>query len=377
MALKPLMIAAMVIAAPVAADPLLEEATEMTGEIFFLSSGVPGAVVGAIRDGETAVFGYGETRAGNGTPPDGDTVIRIGSITKVFAGEMLAHAVARGEARLTDPVAPLTSGALGAALAGQPPIRLMDLAMHSGGLPRELGESPASLEGFARYLAQNPLDYAPGDAIAYSNFGFNLLPPALETAAGSDDYAALLEARITGPLGMTSTGFAITADTEARMMTGHDFDHQPMEDTPSDAVTTGSGALRAPASDLMRWLSWHLGTLDPRPEGASAEMIPVMDEVRALTHAVLRPRGAFAQVSSMDESGHMDVMALGWVAMNATQTRPFTLQKAGATHGQMSYIAMAPEHGTGVFFSINAYDFAAAFQMAEMANALLAEISGY
>ncbi len=49
-----------------------------------------------IRNGETVVKGYGEIADGSGKTPDGDTRMRIGSITKVFAGATLASMVAEG-----------------------------------------------------------------------------------------------------------------------------------------------------------------------------------------------------------------------------------------------------------------------------------------
>src|SRR5262249_48527124 len=73
------------------ADALLDEIVDFTGQVFILDTKVPAVIIGAIRDGQTSVRGFGE-RAGQGSPaPDGDTILRLGSITKAFTGEMLAH----------------------------------------------------------------------------------------------------------------------------------------------------------------------------------------------------------------------------------------------------------------------------------------------
>jgi len=78
------------------ADALLDEVVDFTGQIFFIDTKVPAVVIGAVRDGDTAVAGFGE-RAGPGSPaPDGDTIMRIGSITKAFTGDALAHMDALG-----------------------------------------------------------------------------------------------------------------------------------------------------------------------------------------------------------------------------------------------------------------------------------------
>jgi serine-type D-Ala-D-Ala carboxypeptidase/endopeptidase len=67
------------------ADPLLDEIVEFNGEIFFLSANVPAVVIGAVRNGETSVRGFGQRAGPSSPPPDGDTLLRIGSVTKAFA----------------------------------------------------------------------------------------------------------------------------------------------------------------------------------------------------------------------------------------------------------------------------------------------------
>jgi CubicO group peptidase (beta-lactamase class C family) len=71
---------------PRAEDKLLAEAVEFTGTFIYLGAKPPGFVIGAIRNGETVVRGFGEIADGTGKEPDGDTLMRIGSITKVFCG---------------------------------------------------------------------------------------------------------------------------------------------------------------------------------------------------------------------------------------------------------------------------------------------------
>ncbi len=355
------------------ADALLDEAVAFNGTILHLQSDAPGLILGAVRGGETSIMGFGETQLGNGITPDADTILRIGSITKVFAGEMLAHAVARGEVGFTDPVGGYLHGRLGEAVAKHPPIRLIDLVTHSAGLPREVprAESPPedpfatiTHDAFAKWLETEQLQFEPGSSIAYSNFGFDLLSAALSDAGGMP-YADLLDERITRPLDMTDTGFDLIEATADRLMTGHAPDGSPLPDVPSGSVITGSGGLRSTASDLLRWMQWHLDHGGPDKE------------VRFLDHAVYVQRDGMKTVLAMDESGRMDAMGLGWVAMASGAERPFVLQKAGALQGQMSYIAFAPEHGTAVFVSMNQFDFASAYAMTELANGLLANLSGY
>jgi D-alanyl-D-alanine-carboxypeptidase/D-alanyl-D-alanine-endopeptidase len=43
-----------------AKDPLLDELVEFNGGILFLESKVPGLVIGAIRNGEISIAGFGK-----------------------------------------------------------------------------------------------------------------------------------------------------------------------------------------------------------------------------------------------------------------------------------------------------------------------------
>jgi D-alanyl-D-alanine-carboxypeptidase/D-alanyl-D-alanine-endopeptidase len=51
-------------------DPLLREAVEFTGAVIFFEHKVPGLVIGAVRNGERAVAGFGEIAKGSGVVPD-------------------------------------------------------------------------------------------------------------------------------------------------------------------------------------------------------------------------------------------------------------------------------------------------------------------
>src|SRR5262249_28619140 len=81
---------------PARADALLDEIVAFTGQVFIIDTKVPAVVIAATRDGATSVKGFGERAGQNSPPPDGDTIMRLGSITKAFTGEMLAHLTADG-----------------------------------------------------------------------------------------------------------------------------------------------------------------------------------------------------------------------------------------------------------------------------------------
>ena len=80
-----------------AQDRLLAEAVSFTGALTYLNTKVPGFLLVAVRNGEMAFAGFGTTTDTSGRVPDPDTMFRIGSISKVFCGEVLASLVLDGD----------------------------------------------------------------------------------------------------------------------------------------------------------------------------------------------------------------------------------------------------------------------------------------
>jgi serine-type D-Ala-D-Ala carboxypeptidase/endopeptidase len=354
------------------ADPLLDEMVEFTGQIFYIESKVPAVVIGAVSNGEVSVRGFGERSGKGSSPPDGDTVLRIGSITKAFTGDVLAHLTADGTVALTDPLTKWAPDVTSGANSDVQRIRLVDLATHAGGLPRELPHEPGpdndpftpiTRDAFAAWLKKEPLLFAPGSSVLYSNFGFDLLAIALSEAA-KKPYPELLQQHVTGPLNMKDTMFALSDEQKSRYMLGHAPDGTEMPDVPTGSVIVGSGGFYSTPNDLLRWMQWHLDRFAQKDA-----------EARLLDHALYLMRDGLKTASGMDESCHMDALGLAWIGMMAKDDRPFILQKAGGLQGTFSYIAFAPTRGVAVFIAINKFDFNAATAMAEFANELVATLA--
>jgi serine-type D-Ala-D-Ala carboxypeptidase/endopeptidase len=352
-----------------ASQALLDESVGFAGQILFLSLKVPALVIGVIRDGQTSIQGFGRRADNANEAPGADTLFRIGSITKSFTGQVLASLAADGMVSLADP---LTKYCPEFASQGSQAIRLIDLATHSAGLPREVPHDPGppdnpfvniTPDAFMGWLRANLLMFAPGTAISYSNFGFDLLAAALARAAGKP-YADLLDARVIRPLGLRDTAFAPSTEQAARIMPGHNFDGSPMPNAKTGDVIVGSGGLYSSARDLLAWLKWHLDQFST--ERASERLID---------HAAYLWRDGLSAVFGMDESGHMDAMGLAWVIMEPERDRPLILQKAGGLQGVFSYVAFAPSRGIGVCMAINAFDLAAGLAIAKTANDLIAELA--
>ncbi|MBV8189003.1 MAG: D-alanyl-D-alanine-carboxypeptidase/endopeptidase AmpH [Alphaproteobacteria bacterium] len=355
-----------------AEDKLLNEIVEFDGAMLFFGSHVPGMVIGAVRNGETAVFGFGEASDGSGKAPDGRTVMRIGSITKAFTGQVLAGLLDRGSVKLTDPLQERLGWPVKVPERDGKPIRLIELATHTSGLPREVERAPGppddpfrtlTREAYIKGLQSDPLLFAPGTGGLYSNFAFDLLAAALEHAGGKP-YDALLKDIVLDRAGMTDTIFSLRAGDGARLFQGHGFEGKAMPDVKATPVMAGASSLYSTPDDILRWLAWHLDRFSPQDT-----------ELRLLDHAAYVPRDGLKPVSGFDESGHMDAMGLGWIVMAPKGDRPLILQKAGGLQGIFSYAAFAPTRGVGVFVAINQFNVPAALGMAAAANDLIAQLA--
>jgi serine-type D-Ala-D-Ala carboxypeptidase/endopeptidase len=248
------------VALPLAAqakDKLLEETVELSGTILFVETKVPALVIGAVRNGETSVFGFGKVGPTDDRAPDGGTLMRIGSITKAFTGAVLASLVSDGTVKLTDPLQARLGWNVPIPAKDGKAIRLIDLVTHTSGLPREAEHPPApaddpfrtiTKEAFVQNLQGAPLLFAPGTGALYSNFGFDLLAQALAGAAGKP-YEELLRERVLKPAGLGSTVFAPDAEQQKRVMRGHDFNGALMPDVPTAPMIVGSGGLYSTADD--------------------------------------------------------------------------------------------------------------------------------
>lgn len=242
-----------------------------------------GIVVGIIDSSGRRTIAYGSRAKGDPAPLNGDTVFEIGSITKVFTSLVLADMVKRGDVALTDPVQKYLPDDVKVPQRNGKPITLEDLATHTSGLPRMPGNfapkdptnpyADYTVAQLYAFISGYTLERDIGTLYDYSNIGVGLLGQALARRAGMD-YEALVRARITGPLGMKSTGIALTPDTKARASAGHTGQLQPTPywDLPTLA---GAGALRSTANDMLTFLAAPLGYSSTPLAPALASMVAV------------------------------------------------------------------------------------------------------
>jgi serine-type D-Ala-D-Ala carboxypeptidase/endopeptidase len=301
-----------------------------------------GIVVGVIEPSGRRIVTYGKASANASRPLDGDTLFEIGSMSKVFTSLLLAEAVQRGEAALTDPISKYLPTTVKVPERGRA-ITLQDLSMHVSGLPRMPGnmkpkdpENPFadySVDQLYQFLSAYQLTRDVGTQYEYSNLGAGLLGHILGLCAGMD-YESLVKARITDPLGMMRTTITLTAPMQSRLAPGHDRTLHQAKNW-DFASLAGAGALRSSANDTLTFLAAEMGY-------RQSALAPAMK-------AMLQPRHPAAGPPGLEA-------ALAWHVFTANGRTIFWHN--GGTGGYRTYMGFDPEARTGVVVLMNAVSLA-------------------
>lgn len=334
-------------------DLALTEAVTMAGMQLFLDSGAPGIVIGAVRGDDMVIQGYGETAPGSGIEPNERSIFRLASVSKVFAGDVLASLAAKGKLSLNDPLSTYAPTNSRVQSNGRP-ITLLDLATHSAALPRELpnpdappSDNPFSVFDRAYYwhwMGSNKPAYIPGTSTLYSNLGYGLLGDALAKAGGSN-YNTVFTNEIAIPIGLKDTGNELNDDQKKRLMTGLDPFNNPDPNAMVPEVMYASAGLYSTGEDMVRWMKWHL-------DGARQQRGDTL-----LAHQMWLPYDGLTSVVGTEVSD-ADGMGLGWVVSLPRDGAPLLLGKSGGLGGFMTYVVLSPSRDLGIFVVANRVSFA-------------------
>ncbi|MEV7327427.1 serine hydrolase domain-containing protein [Micromonospora sp. NPDC093244] len=253
---------------------------------------VPGALVALSRHGEVLVEATGALAfqgAGAGIPMAGDTIVRLGSMTKPLVAACAMTLVEDCTLRLDDPVDDLLpeladmrvladpAGPLHDTVAANRPITLRDLltfTLGTGTIIADPGTVPIDealnaigrrdLNEWVRDLGTLPLVHQPGERWMYDTAA-DATGALIARATGMSVGEALRE-RMCAPLGMRDTGFSVDGDSLGRFATAYERDSGPageavVEDRPdgrfSRPVTFegGGGGLVSTADDYLAFAS--------------------------------------------------------------------------------------------------------------------------
>ncbi len=312
------------------------------GQSLYEQSGATGMVMVIVRGQQVYFQGYGETAPHSGQTPTAESFLRLCSLSKSFAGDLLVKLTLAKTVKLEDPLELYAPPHKLVPLRDNHIITLRNLATHTAGLPREQ-PSPGGVPHFTfpnfqqrwAWLPHYHLRFAPGTQALYSNVGFDLLGDALASAA-SRPYPQLLAELTLSPLGMTESTFDPTPEQCARLMITS-RDEGPCTSTVATAASSG---LYSTAKDVTQWLKYLLGTGTP--------MLPA--QPGAAEYAYLKP-DELLRVVGLEHAGIPSGISLGWVHTQPLDSEGEIIEKTGGGAGYLTYIALNQPHHTGIFIA--------------------------
>jgi D-alanyl-D-alanine-carboxypeptidase/D-alanyl-D-alanine-endopeptidase len=359
--------AALLVALPVhSQQPLSFPEAGVRAQSIFTQSAATGMVLVVVRDGQVLIQGYGETAPGSRVAPGEHSEIRLCSISKIFAGDLLTRLAAEGKVSLSDPLQRYAPRRIRVPEGpGDTAITLRDLATHTSGLAREVSAYPKNLAHFTfpdhatrwAWLPRQKLTKAPGSVALYSNVGFDFLGDALAMASGLS-YPRLLHQTLLQPLDMWDTTLFPSADQCTRLLRGSS-EQGPCTDT--DASSSSGGIYSTPAdmAKLLKYLLHAPGS--PAQPDAALTMYLKPSELKS--------------VQGLSHAGDPTGIGLGWVQLGDPATDSAIIQKTGGGAGFGTYIALNRARRTGIFLAVTDGDGKPQIDFFQESNNLLAALA--
>ncbi|MBZ5639752.1 MAG: beta-lactamase family protein [Acidobacteriia bacterium] len=298
----------------------------------------PGVVVGVLEDGRRRFVAYGRSGIPGHPELDRATYFEIGSITKVFTGQLLADAVERGEVRIDDPIGGLFPPEIRLAV-DRAAITLEDLATHHSGLPRIALDLGPLLRGV---MSRDPYAGSTADELfrsvakvpgrflgvrgrfSYSNLGMAVLGQLLARRAGRS-FEGLLRERVLRPMELDDIVVGQADPRSHAVARGHLENLRPAAAWHLDAYAP-AGALSATAEQMLAFSARALAG-DP----------PALREAERSR----RPAG--------DSAGSS--IGLGWLHRSVKDRD--VIWHNGGTGGFRTFLAIVPEERCGLVVLTN------------------------
>ena len=314
----------------------------------------------AVVDRQGVVFAKGYGKAAPDRDADGDTLFRVGSISKIGVWIALMQLVEQGKLTLDDPVNDHLPPTLQIPDDGfNEPIRIRHLLSHSAGFEDSvLGHlfplDPNDLQNQTDYSLRYRVRRVrpPGEVAVYSNYGAGLAGVIVAHESGMD-WPTYAEQFILRPLGMTSATYrehytaelaksrglpdALSSETAARVTRGWRWQAGKLVLVPYEYVShvASAGSLSISANDAALYMR---ALLDPNVMAGAGVL-------RAETLNSMR-QPLFSNAEGFGAIRH------GFLTFNEGGDR-WGYGHGGGLMSHFSRFEVSPELGVGLFVSVN------------------------
>ncbi len=304
-----------------------------------------GLAVAIVKDGRVVMTKtYGVRQAGGAEPVTPDTVFRLASLSKGFAGTLAVMEQKDGRLDLQEKVTTLVPEFRLKRPGDAQKVTFEDVLSHRTGLPPyaydnllESGTPPTQI--LSKYATVRQT-CKPGECFTYQNTAFNMITAAIEKASGRS-YAAELHARILDPLGMKTASLGRSAlqstGNWARPHKRVKMDWVPTPVTDYYYKVPAAGGVNASITDMSKWLIAQMGD---RPDVLPAAVLDEAHRKRISTPPET------ARQRSLKTPVKDTAYALGWRMYDYAGHQLIT--HSGSVEGYIAQIAWLPEDRTGI-----------------------------
>jgi CubicO group peptidase (beta-lactamase class C family) len=309
------------------------------------AAGVPGVSIGILQGEEMHTAGFGITHAEQPVPVTDETLFQIGSITKTATCLVLMRLVEQGELDLRAPVQTYLPEFRVADEAVSAQVTTWHLLTHMSGWDGDLFEDTGSGDdALPRYMAKmaDLEQLAPlGTVWSYNNAGFSLAGYIIEQITGLP-YEKAMQNLVLEPLGLKRCFFVPGDVITHRFVVGHQVEEgHPvvLRPWPLPRAAYPAGGLVCDVKSLLAYAQFQMGD---GSTGVGEEWVQVVkQETMDQMH---RPQASIW--------GDEAQIGLAWFIDQVQGVRQ--LSHGGGTTGQISLLAMYPEHRLALAVLTNA-----------------------
>ncbi|WP_405382022.1 serine hydrolase domain-containing protein [Maribacter sp. LLG6340-A2] len=318
-----------------------------------------GDIVGAgvsIVKGDSIIIseGFGKRKINDSKKVDGETIFRLGSISKGFTGVLAANLESEGQLRLSDRITTYLPDFQFGNYQNTQKIKVAHLLSHTSGTPyhsyTDLVEAGLSISAISEKFDNVTPISEPGLQYSYQNAMFSVSQEVMLKATGKN-IQTLLTDRFFKPLGMN----AVSMDHETLMNTDNiAFPHikrrngwKSMLPKNNYYNAIAAGGINANSNDMAKWMRFLLGH---NPNVMSKdELVPVFEPFIELKgHSKYYQRWP----------GHVkSAYGLGWrihsVKENEDAPEETIWHHGGSVNNYRNEIALFPDSDLGICVLIN------------------------
>ncbi|QLE85555.1 beta-lactamase family protein [Shewanella sp. Scap07] len=341
-----------------AAVPQFSEATTYTGisDRFktefhkqLKANNVPGGAFVIVKDDKIIKLStYGKRKKGGDLNVNADTVFRLASVSKTFAGTLATMLVQEGKFSWEEPVNKYVPDFTLAGPTAGKDINLGHVIGQSTGLMPNSYDNIINANGklekiIPKFSKLTPM-CTPGKCYSYQNIAFSLIQEPIEETTGKS-YETLINERIFTPLKMTSASLGIdnflTTKNRAEPHVKTKSGFRQVTVKPNYYQLAPAAGVNASISDISKWLMANMGN---RPDVLSPILLSDITEPGVRTRKELRRRDWREHLNNAhygkgwrvyDFNGKELIYHAGWVA------------------GYVAEVAYSPELNVGMAILLN------------------------